>query len=195
MPGPQNFDREMCRRTKSEQSDFIARLHVGYAKAAKPDNAGTQQRRGVNVVQRRRQREDEVRTSDGKLRVPTIFAITGKSRRIAKVFKVVSAVPARAVRASDPRDAYSGSQRQLRRLSFDNLPHDLMTGDQIFTQSRQFSFDDVQVGPANTARQYTQEHLARSRFRPRCVLDTQRMARAATGRMEYCGFHCEPVTL
>ena len=59
-PGPQHRNRQVRRRAEAEQPDPLAPLHARHAQAAKSDDAGAKQRRGVQVVQRIRQREHEV---------------------------------------------------------------------------------------------------------------------------------------
>jgi hypothetical protein len=85
----------------------------------------------VQIVERRGQREDKVRPSDRELSVPSVYAIARKGRRIAKILKVFSAVPAIAVGPPDPGDAHSGSKKEFGRRSLDNLSHDLMTRNQF----------------------------------------------------------------
>ena len=49
--------REVRRRAEAEQSHALARLHAGHAQAAEADDAGAQQRRGLQVIERGGQRE------------------------------------------------------------------------------------------------------------------------------------------
>jgi hypothetical protein len=84
----------------------------------------------MQIVERRRQREDKVRPRDRELSIPSVYAIAREGRRIAKVLKVFSAVPAVTVSPPDPGDPHSGPERKFRRRCFNNLSHDLMTRNQ-----------------------------------------------------------------
>jgi hypothetical protein len=70
------------------------------------------------------------------------------------------AVPAIAVDPSQPRDAYSRSQRQLGRRTPHHLTHDLVAGNDPGLERRQLALDNVQVRPANTAGPHTDQKLS-----------------------------------
>jgi hypothetical protein len=87
---------------ETKQADTFSWFHAGHAKAAKTDDAGAQQRGSMQVVQRRGQGKDEIRSRDREFRVSAVHLIAGEGRCVAEVFKVVSAVPANPVCTSDP---------------------------------------------------------------------------------------------
>src|SRR5580700_1509087 len=86
-PGMQNRNRQMRRCAKSEQSNAVARLNAGYSQTAKPNDAGAEKRRGVEVVQFRRQFKYKVAARRGILRIAAIDGVSGEDRRIAEVFE------------------------------------------------------------------------------------------------------------
>ncbi len=130
-----------------------------------------------------------------ELRVPSVYGIASKGGRIAKIFVVIFAIPARGVGASDPGDADPCSQSEVRGRSLDNLTHDLMTGNQTLPQWRKLAFDNVEVGPANTAGPHAQQHLSGSRFRFRYLLGTQRPICDLSRGSQHGGFQCDLLTL
>ncbi len=69
------------------------------------------------------------------------------------------AIPAGPVDASDPGNSDARAQGNFRRLAVDDLPYDLMTGNQLSAKGRKFAFDDMQIGSANAAGSHLQEHL------------------------------------
>jgi hypothetical protein len=66
----QHRNRQVRRGAEAEQADALARLHSRDAQAAEADDAGAQQRRGVEVVQRVRERIDEVGAGQRVFRRP-----------------------------------------------------------------------------------------------------------------------------
>lgn len=105
---------------------------------------------------------------------------------------MITAIPALSVCTSHPRNPDSGSTWHFRKPWTQNLPNDLMPWNQPRTQRRQFTFDNVKVGPANSAGKNAQKNLPRARLRPRNFLDPQRPLRNLPGRTEYGCFHEEP---
>ena len=105
----------------------------------------------MHVVQTSRQGKYEVRADKGILGIASIDGIAGESRAIAQIFHVVIAVPAIAVHASQPRNADTRSERELRCGAFEYLPHDLMTRNELRFKRRELSFHDVQVRATNAA--------------------------------------------
>jgi hypothetical protein len=61
----------------------LAGLDAGHAQRAKADDAGAQQRRGVQIVEPVVEGVREVRARDGFRRVAAIDIVAGKKRRIA----------------------------------------------------------------------------------------------------------------
>src|ERR1035438_1762541 len=120
----------MRRGAKSEESNFLARLHARNAQAAKTDNAGAQKWRSPNRIESRRQWEHEVRVGDHELGKTSVDVVPGKRRRIAQILHIVPAVPALTVRPSQPAHANSRTNPKPTGRSAKNSAHDLMAGNQ-----------------------------------------------------------------
>ncbi len=102
---------------------------------------------------------------------------------------MITAIPARPVRASDPRNAYSRSHRQLRRPWLQNFSDNLMPWNQRRAQPRKVALDNVEVGPANAACEHTQKHLPGTRLRLRNLFDTKRQICNFAGTNKERRFH------
>jgi hypothetical protein len=87
--------------------------------------------------------------------------VSGKRGVIAQILHVVAAEPAIPIYAANPGDANTAPQRQLRRCTGGHLAHNLVTGDELRVNRRQVPFGYVQVGPANSTGQNSQQHIAR----------------------------------
>src|SRR5580704_6359947 len=99
----------MRRSAKTKQPYTLSLLGAGSAQDAKTDDARTQQRRGVQIVQLRRQRKYEVCPGRRVLGVTSVDGVPGESRRVAEIFIASPAIPARSVGASDPGNANPAS--------------------------------------------------------------------------------------
>src|SRR5262249_47904900 len=135
-PGPEHGDGKMCRSPEAEQPDPLARLDPGDPKAAEADDPGAQRRRRVKVVERVRQRKDEVGPGGCKLGVASVYRISSERRGVAEVLHTAAAVRAGAVRAADPRDA------DPRAVAHD-LADDLVAGNHGRAHRRQLAVHDV----------------------------------------------------
>jgi hypothetical protein len=188
-PCVQDGDGQMRGGAEAEQSHALAGLHARHPKAAIADNARAQQRSGMQIVERGGQREYEIRTGERVFRVTSVDAVSGKGRRVAKVFQTVPAIPAASIHAAHPGDPHAGAHRQLRGGAARDFSHDLMARDERLTQRRQLSFDDVQVGAADAAGADPQQNFIAARLGPRHLTDAQRLMREVLRRDEQGGFH------
>ena len=68
-------------------------------------------------------------------------------------------VPAGAVNPANPGNSDSSTSGKTWRTSFDDLTHNLMTGNKPFPKRWEFAFDDVQVRPADAAGAHPQQNL------------------------------------
>ena len=127
-------------------------FHFGHAEAAKPNNAGAQQRSGLEIAQSGWQRKCKVSTCAGIFRVTAMHVITGKRGGITKIFKTLPAIPTSSIHATHPGDAYSGTAKKIGRARVYDFPDDLVSWDHILAAKRQFAFHDVQVCSTNAAR-------------------------------------------
>ena len=159
----QHLNGKMRRRAKPKEPNFLSRLHARYPQAAKSNNARAQERRSIKRIECRGQRKNKIRASRGKLRVPAIHAISSERRRIAEILEIVPAIPARAVRAANPRHTNVRPNRECAGSSANNFSDDLMPRNQRRAQRGQLAFDNMQISPANSAGQHPQENLSRGR--------------------------------
>ena len=143
----------MGRCAEAEQADAFAFFDPGDAEAAVADDPGAEQGRGLQVVERVRQRVDEIRASDDEFGIASIDSVAGENGRITEVLHPLGAVGAVAVSAAKPghADALAGGY---------DFPDDLVAGDQAFAKGAELALDDVKVCTANTAGAHFQENLA-----------------------------------
>ena len=73
--------------------------------------------------------------------------------------------------------------------SVDNLAHDLMSGNDRLSNRRQFPFDDVQIGAADSTGANAQEHLSRRRFGFGNLPNFERTSESVSRRSENGCFH------
>src|SRR5580692_632732 len=119
----------MSRGAKAEQPNPFARFHAGHSQAAKADDAGAQERRGVQVVEFWRKRIDKIAARHSILRIAAIDGVSGENRRIAEILQATAAVGAISIDSADPRNTYAGSCRQLGGGSIHDVTYDLVAGD------------------------------------------------------------------
>jgi hypothetical protein len=90
---------------------------------------------------------------------------------IAEVLHVVLAEPTGAVDPTEPSDADTRSERQVRGCAFYYLADNLMAGDDLRLDGRQIAFDDVEIGAADTTGDDLEQDLSGLRLRARKILD------------------------
>jgi hypothetical protein len=83
----------------------------------------------------------------------------------------VVTVPAAPIDAADPGDPRSGAQRQFCSRTAGHFAYNLVARNKLRTNRWQISFGNVQVGPANSAGEDSQEHIAGLQFRPGNLLN------------------------
>src|SRR5690348_15170788 len=104
-------DGQMRRRAEAEQSHPFARRYARHTQAAKSDNSGTEEGRGVDVIQTLGQRKNKIVARESILGVASIDAVTREGRRIAEIFLAAPAITASAISATDPGHTHSCTQR------------------------------------------------------------------------------------
>src|SRR4029077_10028422 len=111
----------------------LSALHPRYPQTAKTNNAGAQQRRGVQIIQGFGHSKKKVISSDGIFRITAIHGISSKSRGITEVFEGVAAIPAVTINSADPRDSDPSPEWQIRCIAASNFAHDLVTRNESWT--------------------------------------------------------------
>src|SRR5262249_13675782 len=123
-------DREMCGCTEAKESDAFPLLDTCHTQAAKTDDAGAQQGRGMQVIEFIRQGIDEIVAGERQFSIATRDGVAGKCGRVAQVLRASLTVGARTVRAAEPGDADARTEAQLVGCAIDYLAYDLMARDQ-----------------------------------------------------------------
>src|SRR6202035_608572 len=103
----------MSRRAKTEQSNPVAWFHAGHSQAAKADDAGAQERRGMQVVELWGERIDKIAARHSILRITAVNRVSGENRRITEIFQAAATVGTISIDSADPRDTYPRSCRQF----------------------------------------------------------------------------------
>src|SRR5471032_1279677 len=145
------------------QADGVARHPV----RAVADEPRAQQRRRFGVGVAVGQLEGVVGVGDGVVRVAAVHVIAGESRAAAQVLATAGAVRARAAGVAEPGDADAIAGMQMRHAVAHDLdyPDDLVSGDDRDLDGRQFTVEDVEIGPADAAGAHAHQHFAGQRDR------------------------------
>src|ERR1700723_1256128 len=188
-PRLQNGQRQTCGAAETEEADAFALVHIGNAQASKSNNAGTQQRGDVDVIEAGRQGHGEVRAHRGVLSIAAVYGVAGEGRLVAQVFQAVAAIPATVVHPTHPGNSAAGFQGQFRGGAVNDFPNDLVAGDQVGLQRRKIAFYDVQVGATDAAGRYAEEHVAGGKRWTWNVLHFEESALSFMPRRENGSFH------
>jgi hypothetical protein len=137
-----------------------------------PDEAGAQQRRRLEIAVPIGQLEGIAGVDDDEVGIAAIAVIPGEPRLGTKVLAAVLAVRALAARVAEPRnaDAIADHEALDAVAELGDETDDFMAGNQrklrginspASRASRQIAVDDMEIGPADAARQDLDQHLAR----------------------------------
>ena len=168
----EHLDGEMRRGSKPEKAHPLSGLCARDTQAAKSNDARTEQRGSVEIIEFGWKRKYEIGARQRILRIAAIDGIAGKSRRIAEILVALAAVPARSVGSAEPGDTHTGSERQLWSCAFHNVADNLVPGNNLTQPRRKFAFDDVEVGPAHAAGANFQQNVAGQKRRTRNFFDS-----------------------
>ncbi len=168
MPG--DLDHHVGRRAEAVEGQLSAGRQMASPKRPIADDAGAQQRRGLDVAQfplllrkgwgERGQRINEIGRRNGILGVSAVGVVAGEAGRFAKVFLPFHAETALAARVPQPRRAHPLTQTELRffalpirkrRPELVDQADDLMAGDDRRFLRRQIAFDHVEISAADGA--------------------------------------------
>jgi hypothetical protein len=153
---------------------MFAALNAGHPQRAKPNDAGTQQWRGVQVVEPIAERERKVCTGDDRGCISPIDVVAGKDRGIAEILTSFSAKPARPIGSAQPRDADARPERDVSTRSCSrNHPDNLMARHDRRMARLKLALDDVEIGAANTASSDRDQDLARLQGRGFTLLEDE----------------------
>src|SRR5579859_7823243 len=135
-------------------------FYLGYTEAAKPNNACAQQRGCLQIIKPLLQRKRKIGTRDCIFSIAAVHAVAGESRRIAKVFPAMLAIPAASIHAANPRDANASARRKPGCTGVRNLSNNLVARNDFFAALRQFTLRNVQVCSTNAAGTHTKQNMA-----------------------------------
>src|SRR5580700_3379313 len=102
----------MRRGAEAKQADPFSLFHTRYSKAAVTDDACTQQRSRLKIVEGRGKRKNEIGPRDCEFGIAAIHRVSGEGRRVAQVLKSPPAVGTISVRAAQPGNADSRPWRK-----------------------------------------------------------------------------------
>src|SRR5580658_1685227 len=164
-PCLENSDREAGRGSEPEETDAFARLDACDAQAAESDDAGTEQRSYVDVVQAAGQRVCEVRARQSVFGVTAIHRVAGKNWPVAQIFHFVAAIPAIAVYSAHPGNPHARGDRRFRAFASDDFADNLMAGNQLRPERGQVALHDVQIGATHATREHAQKQMSGDKLR------------------------------
>jgi hypothetical protein len=143
-----------------------------------PDQAGAQQRSGLQVGETFGYRKAETGVGDGILGVAAVDLVPGEPGVLAQVLAPGETVAALAVGPPQPRHPDPVPHREAVRAPSDLLhgADYLVAWDQGQSGIRQLPVNDVQIRPAHGAAVYAQEELLLSWLGHRHLRDPERLA-------------------
>ena len=144
------------------QRDGAAARHRGQPQRPVPDDARAEQRGGLGVGERRRDRVGVVGAHDRVLGVAAVEVVAGVARRGAEVLGAARAVGAYAARRAEPRDPDAIPGLEARHVGTDRIhcSDHLVARNQRSAMRRQIGLDDVEVGAADAADVHANTELA-----------------------------------
>ena len=131
------------------------------------DQSRAKQRRNFDIIVMLGQMKTESCISDGEFGVTAVDGVAGKTRAIAEVFPIGSAISAFAIGPTKPWNANAMADMEFRICSLTDLFHaanNLMARNQRQLRVRQFAIDYVKVSAANSAGTHAHEQLPSSRL-------------------------------
>jgi hypothetical protein len=138
----------------------------------------------VQVIQFRGKLIHKVAARHGILRISTIDCVSGEDRRIAQILESTTTVRTISINTAHPGNARACADRQLGRGTVDDVPYDLVAGDQCVLPRRQLAFYDVEIGTADSASSNPKQYVIFSEARFGSLFDLERLFRG----LEDCCF-------
>lgn len=126
---------------------------TGQSKGSESNNTGAEKRRSLFIGELLRQLIGECCCDNGVFGKSAIHLPSGQRRGCAEILPSRATVPADTARFSQPGnpDAISNTWIVDIVADLDNAPHDLMTGNNGRSPLRKITFNDMQVGAADSA--------------------------------------------
>lgn len=170
-PMLEHLDREVRRAAEAVEPDGRTRDDAGALDSPKSDDARAEQRRGVLVIDIRRQRIGKILADHRELGVAAVVVPPGKQRVGTEVLAAFAAVGADTTGLAQPRhpDAVSRLEAPGARSQRFHDAYDLVPGNDAAMLWRKVTLGQVEVRPADTAGDDSHEDLARGRNRLRLI--------------------------
>ena len=136
---------------EAEQANALSLFNSSDTKAAKTNDAGAEQRSGVEIVQSCRNRQNEIGARERVFRIATVNRVPSECWRVAKVLFTPPAIGTSAVDASEPGNTDPRAFGKFGGVSSHDFADDLVSRDNVISQRSEFAFDDMQVSSADSA--------------------------------------------
>ena len=172
--GERDLADDVRRRAEPVQTESfrIARK----SQRAEADQAGTEQRRGLQIRISVREREAEAFVGHRRLCVAAVGRVAGEARVVAEILASAPARLARSARPAEPRDpdTITGPEPSRVRSGAHDTADDLMAGHDRRADERKLAFDDVQIGSTDSAGADADQDFPGPGHRSRASFETQR---------------------
>jgi len=192
----------MGRCPKAEKSNALTFFDSRHPQRTEANDAGTEQRRGVEIIELRGNGKAEIGAGERVLGVTSVHGVTGERGTVAEVFHVAAAKRTGAIGAAEPGDPDAGAFQSRTggdacppklccgvELSSDYFAYDLVPGNHSRIARREFAFYDVQVGATDSTGKDTQQNVAGLELWNWNIFDVKRPVRDRRWGGEDCGFH------
>jgi hypothetical protein len=196
------MDCEMGRCPEAEKSDALTFFDSRHPQRTEANDTGTEQRRGAEVIELRRNGKAEIGAGERVFGVTSVHGVTGEGGTVAEVFQAAAAKKTGAIGAAKPGDTDAGAF-QCRtggdarppklccgiELSGDYFAYDLVPGNNSWIARREFAFYDMQVGATDPTGKDTQQNVAGLELWSWNIFHVKRRLRDRRWGGEDSGFH------
>ena len=109
LPRLQHVNGKMGGCAEAEQADAFSFFHACNSQSAKANDAGTEQRSGVKIVELSGNRKAEISAGQSVFGVATIHRVASKSWKVAEVLHFSTAICAGTIGTANPGNTHAGS--------------------------------------------------------------------------------------
>ena len=179
-------------RSEAVNAQAAAGLQTRQFQRPVSDDAGAQQRSRLQVRKSGRKVIDKRGRGDGVGGIPAIHRVAGEIGRFTEILLARFAVFANAARVVKPCHAYAIARidSEDSRARFFHDAYNLVAGDNGHLLCGKLSFDDVQVGTADTAGRNANENAAGSGFGDgKIVVNLERVRFDGSRMVQHTGNH------
>ena len=190
-PVPRHLNGHVPGRAKAVQREAPAFFDSRNSQAAEADDSSAEERSGLFIAKVFRNLVHKIFSRDGVLRISAIDGVAGELRMVAEIFQSGAAVFAGLIRAMEPRNSHTRANAKTpgALAAFLDGANDLVPRDHGGFSRRQFAFDYVQIGAADTAKIYADQYFALPGLRNRHVGKFQRIRFNPRCGPQYARFH------